>query len=233
MATLLLVRHGQASFGTEDYDELSERGLAQSLRVGEVLRERGERVAALWSGPMRRHRQTAQGLLEGLRADLPIVELPALAEFDHHEVIVRHDPRYEHASFIATLKADPNARALFSTMFREAMARWVGGRFDSEYAESWAAFRQRGESALGTLAQTARADECHVVVTSGGVISVIVQALLGLTTEKALALNWRLANASITRVSVDAKGRPALLTFNEHGHFLGPDPSQQSLLTWR
>lgn len=87
MASLLLIRHGQASFGAEVYDELSPRGIAQSVHLGEVLRERGERIVSLRTGPMRRHWQTAQGLSEGLCSDLSISEMPALPEFDHHESI--------------------------------------------------------------------------------------------------------------------------------------------------
>lgn len=231
MATLLLVRHGQASFGAEDYDELSKRGVEQSVRLGDVLRQRGENMATLWSGPMCRHQQTAQSLLQGLGIDLPVQTLPMLAEFDHHEVIIRHDPRYDdHAHFVAEMKRNPNAKALFADMFRDAMARWVGGAHDADYREPWPAFQQRVRSALATLVQSAQGGESHLVVTSGGVISVVMQTLLDLSTEKALGLNWRLANASITRIQVDAQGRVNLLSFNEHNHFLGTEPS---LLTWR
>ena len=41
MGTLYLVRHGQASFGAADYDNLSELGHRQAVRLGEYWRERG------------------------------------------------------------------------------------------------------------------------------------------------------------------------------------------------
>jgi broad specificity phosphatase PhoE len=41
MGTLYLVRHGQASFGADDYDQLSELGRRQSVRLGEYLRGKG------------------------------------------------------------------------------------------------------------------------------------------------------------------------------------------------
>mgnify|MGYP006207489193 FL=1 len=58
MGTLYLVRHGQASFGADDYDQLSERGQAQSQRLGAYWRERGLRFDAVYTGTLRRHAQT-------------------------------------------------------------------------------------------------------------------------------------------------------------------------------
>ena len=60
--TLLLVRHGQASFGATDYDNLSERGHEQSRRLGEWLLRGGHRFEAVVVGGMRRHQQTAEGV---------------------------------------------------------------------------------------------------------------------------------------------------------------------------
>ncbi|MFP2905716.1 histidine phosphatase family protein [Pyxidicoccus sp. 3LFB2] len=40
MGVVYLVRHGQASFGAADYDQLSETGLAQARVLGETLRPR-------------------------------------------------------------------------------------------------------------------------------------------------------------------------------------------------
>ncbi|MCO8647501.1 histidine phosphatase family protein, partial [Burkholderia multivorans] len=37
MAELFLVRHGQASFGTDDYDRLSDVGVQQGVWLGEYL----------------------------------------------------------------------------------------------------------------------------------------------------------------------------------------------------
>ncbi|MBU5895007.1 histidine phosphatase family protein, partial [Vibrio cholerae O1] len=66
MGTLYLVRHGQASFGAEDYDQLSERGTAQSQRLGAYWRERGLRFDAVYTGTLRRHEQTLAGIADGL-----------------------------------------------------------------------------------------------------------------------------------------------------------------------
>ena len=62
MGTLYLVRHGQASFGADDYDQLSARGQQQSERLGAYWRERGLRFDAVLCGTLRRHGQTLAGI---------------------------------------------------------------------------------------------------------------------------------------------------------------------------
>ncbi|HEX5739103.1 MAG TPA: phosphoglycerate mutase family protein, partial [Hydrogenophaga sp.] len=58
MGTLYLVRHGQASFGAEDYDQLSERGRQQSVQLGRYWAARGLVFDAVITGTLRRHEQT-------------------------------------------------------------------------------------------------------------------------------------------------------------------------------
>ena len=59
--TLLLVRHGQASYGAADYDQLSERGRVQSRRLGDWLVRGDHRFRAVVVGGMRRHRRKEPG----------------------------------------------------------------------------------------------------------------------------------------------------------------------------
>ena len=60
---LLLVRHGQASWGSEDYDVLSETGWEQSRLLGKALAARGIVPDVAVQGGMRRHRETAEACL--------------------------------------------------------------------------------------------------------------------------------------------------------------------------
>ncbi|MEO8161748.1 MAG: histidine phosphatase family protein, partial [Arenimonas sp.] len=89
--SLLLVRHGQASAGSADYDRLSERGIEQCRRLGHWLAATGHEFDALVMGGMRRHAQSAAAIAEGYAhgsaAALPLPELDrGLDEFDHHAV---------------------------------------------------------------------------------------------------------------------------------------------------
>ena len=59
MGLVLLVRHGQASFGADDYDVLSETGVEQSRFLGRALAAQGVAPRAVVHGAMRRQRDTA------------------------------------------------------------------------------------------------------------------------------------------------------------------------------
>ena len=83
-----LVRHGQASFGADDYDQLSELGQRQSRRLGAYFRERGLTFEAVITGSLKRQQQTWRGIAEGLgQAELQHLVWPGLNEYDSHAVI--------------------------------------------------------------------------------------------------------------------------------------------------
>ena len=92
MGTLYLVRHGQASFGADDYDQLSALGRRQSVRLGEYLRGKGLTFDAVLTGTLRRHAQTWDGIAEGAALDLKPVLWPGLNEYDSHAVIAAVHP---------------------------------------------------------------------------------------------------------------------------------------------
>ena len=82
MGTLYLVRHGQASFGADNYDQLSPLGRQQAVRLGEYWRSSGQRFDAVLLGTLRRHTQTLEGIAEGLPGLPPAIALPGLNEYD-------------------------------------------------------------------------------------------------------------------------------------------------------
>ena len=84
MSLLFLVRHAQASFHGDDYDQLSERGMEQSRRLGIHWAELSLSFDHVYVGPRRRHRQTLDAVAavyreRGLNWPEP-VELPELDE---------------------------------------------------------------------------------------------------------------------------------------------------------
>ena len=66
MGTLFLVRHGQASFGADDYDQLSALGQQQSVRLGEYFKSKGVTFSAAMSGTLKRQTQTLAGICQGM-----------------------------------------------------------------------------------------------------------------------------------------------------------------------
>ncbi|HEX4872176.1 MAG TPA: histidine phosphatase family protein [Nevskiaceae bacterium] len=231
MGSLLLIRHGQASFGKADYDALSEIGFRQSQVLGASLAQRQIRPALAFSGGMRRHQETAETCLAALgRTDLSLEIDPGFREYDHEEVLARYQPRYaDRAALAADMRREPEPRRAFQALFRQAVARWMSGEHDADYRETWPQFAQRCTAAAERAAARLGSGQTGLVFTSGGCISAVVQALLGLPDPGVAQLNWTLANAGITKVLVGQQGL-RLSSLNEHSAFEG---EHAALLSYR
>lgn len=230
MGVVHLVRHAQASFGADDYDRLSVLGLRQARLLGDWLRERGIRPARVVCGPMRRHRETAEGCLDALGLDAPIEILDTLREIDHIELLARHEPRFADPSAMrASLAALPDPERAFQAVFSGALQRWIDGRHD-DYAESWLQFRQRCRDALAHLIDLAGHDDALWVFTSAGPIAAILQHVLDVPDARVLELTGHLANSGVTRLR-PLGARAQLDQFNACAHLeRHADPS---LVTYR
>ncbi|WNG37331.1 histidine phosphatase family protein [Archangium violaceum] len=230
MGALYLVRHGQASFGAEDYDQLSGVGVEQARVLGEALRARIPQVDAVFTGTMKRHAQTAEGCLSSMGISLSPQRLPGFDEFDHNEVIARFDPRFaNHARLVEALAGTPDPRRAFQEMFTQAVARWTGGGHDTDYTEPWPTFQARCLQGLEELLRQLGPGKTALVFTSGGPITAISRELLQIPVPHAFRLNWTLANCGVTKVIYSERGR-YLSSLNEHGHFEG---SRRALITYR
>lgn len=229
MASLYLIRHGQASFGADNYDNLSQLGKSQSRHLGQVFRQQGIMPTHILAGSLQRQQQTARCLLEGLQQDVALATEPAWNEFDHEDVLRVFETASGKGSLREQLARADDKEACFQAFFVAAIRRWVEGQHDTAYTESWCAFQQRIVQTFQRLAEQTAPEDRILVVTSGGPVSMVVQQLLKLDTETALRLNWRLVNAGITKVSL-GQNEPQLVSLNEHMHFSG---EQRSLLTSR
>jgi broad specificity phosphatase PhoE len=226
-STLVLVRHGQASFGASDYDVLSETGLRQARAVGAALRERLGGVRAVVSGTMRRQRDTAAACLEAMGLPARWEDDAAWNEFDHEEVLRAWEPRWaDQAEFHHDLAGA--GHEAFERAFFAAVARWTGGAHDTDYRETWPGFLARVDGALTRLPRVPGGT--ILVFTSGGPISVACRGALGASEpSQVLAHAFRLANTSVTTLAAGAQGL-ALASFNDHAHLSSP---YGGLLTFR
>jgi broad specificity phosphatase PhoE len=218
MGVVLLVRHGQASFGADDYDVLSETGWEQSRRLGRYLASRGLTPDVVLRGDMRRHRETGEAMVEGGDWSAPIEVDPGWNEFDHLGVVASYPE----------LPTDRELdRREFQQVFEGATRRWTAGEHDADYPESYVAFRTRVGDALVRATERAGAGSTVVVVSSGGPIGSACASLVAPpdATPSVLAALWARFNAvtvntSVTRVVVGSTGA-RMLTFNEHPHLEG------------
>src|ERR1700722_684508 len=231
MGEIYLIRHGQASFGAADYDQLSPLGAEQSRQLGAWLDASGQHFDKLISGTLRRHRQTADECFAAHRQPDARSEDAALNEYDHREMLSRYDPRLSTPDSVrSVIDAQPNPRRAFQDLFAAAFARWVSAEHDGEYVESFAAFRARVLGALERLVAAAGRSERLIVFTSGGPIAVIAQSLLGLADQRVAALNFSLANAALTIAFFGASGL-RLGTLNAFQHL--EQPGERTLVTYR
>ena len=209
---LMLVRHGQASFGAEDYDVLSPAGWEQARILGRWLAEHGPSPTSVIHGGMRRHRETWEGIAEGAGLDVTAQVDADWAEFDHHGVLGHH-------AELTGAALDPGAdRRAFQAYFEVATGHWTDAGADGGYAEPYDTFLARARQALDAAATRPGPT---LVVTSGGVIAALAALLvvpLGAPVGQVWArFNTVITNTSVTRVISSVTGA-RLLTFNEHPH---------------
>lgn len=223
MAQLLLVRHGQASFGAADYDRLSAHGVEQSRLLGQWFAACKVGVGQVVTGSLKRHKQTAEACLAAVPGAPPAAQWrtePGFDEYDHVEVLARHAPQLtDPIAAKDALSAEPDMKKSFQKIFAQAMARWMGGAHDGDYRESWPAFRARCVGAVKRAVEQANGAQSIVVFTSGGPIAAVCQELLGIPNERAAMVNFSLANSSVTRLLFSGKdGRISLSYLNNFAH---------------
>ena len=226
MATIYLIRHGQASFGQENYDELSELGHQQAIRLGQTMGQRVSSFDAVCLGSMLRHKQTAENCLAQFEGSFDGSELNVNAdwnEYDHQDVLRQSRPEFATAkSMMAFIRGQDNPKKAFENDFNAAIERWISGAHDSDYVESWTGFVTRVQTAFKTTLEQHAGKNKVAVFTSGGPISLVSQALLGVPQEKIMTMNWTLVNCGVTKI-VTTGSRVFLSSLNEHTHFEGSE----------
>lgn len=243
MSTLLLIRHGQASYGAANYDVLSERGRTQASRLGAHLAAVRQPIDALYTGPLERQRDTATLLRHAAIAGgstMPDVETIAeLAEYDAFNIIQRFLPRLADDSPelrpLVDGTAGNDALRLIDRAFDLAVKAWSRGDLTHAEIESYEAFTARVRTGLDRVLGAHGGGQTVAVVSSGGPISITVGLALGLGPDAAMAIGRAIRNASVTELRWRSRGfawRPgdfSLYGFNHVPH-LEADPD---LVTYR
>lgn len=224
MGSIYLIRHGQASFGADDYDVLCATGVRQSEILGDHLARLGTAFDHCYSGTLQRQRHTAEHALRRLSsAGLPTPQLhiePAFDEFKAEELIrahlpelLEHEPRALHI-----LRNAADHRSDFQRLFQFVIDGWLGGRLNTPGVESWEAFAARVEQGLRRVIERANNDRARIAIfTSGGAITALLHRVSGVPPLKAFELNWQIVNTSLTRLKFRGSDL-SLASFNNHAH---------------
>jgi broad specificity phosphatase PhoE len=212
MSTLYLVRHGQASFGTDDYDRLSATGREQIRLLGEYFAERGERIDRIYTGHLQRQRD-------------------AFDEYDSDTMLRQFaDSLTPQQLEEAGWPALHNDRRRFQFFLERAARAWVEARIEAAQLLPWKQFQDRIVRGLDAVMRSEGRSKTLLVSTSGGVIGTAVAHVLGLANHLGIELNWAVHNASITRLMYN-DGRVSLSMFNGLPHL--DRPGRRELITYR
>ena len=211
MGVVFLVRHAQASFGTADYDRLSELGFTQSRWLGEYFAERGTRFARVVAGTLRRQQETARTMLEVLGVDPGVIQTHGgLDEYHGGELYAAY-----------TGGADPVAhqrsdyRGYWQT-FRAAMLAWAQNELP-QMPETWDQFAQRMRAALAQATAGLGRDEAALVVSSGGAIARLLSDITGASAAASIEFNLQFRNTGFCELIANGD-RLRLSSFNNIPH---------------
>jgi broad specificity phosphatase PhoE len=237
MPAVYLVRHGQASFGSSNYDVLSPVGHRQAELVATELRRRGVSPAVLVSGALQRQLDTALASVPllvavatdatdtGSAATAGILTDPRWNEYDHMALL--HSRRAATLWAMAGGAGRDRSRSV-QKVLDGALLDWVSSGAQNAAGQTWPEFADGAMAALTELMEQSGSGGSAVVFTSGGVIAAVCTRILGLPAEGFVALNRVTVNTGITAL-VGGRSGTSLLSFNEHAHVAGsPD-----LLTYR
>lgn len=215
MPVIHLVRHGQASFGAENYDVLSDIGRAQATVVGAELARRAPRAPLLVCGTLRRQRDTLQLLAEAGEFEGELVSDARWNEYDHLALLHRHGSPPRSVTSVGEIQ-----RALDG-----ALLTWI----EDEQNDGWREFSAGAKKALDRVVHALGAGQDAIVVTSGGVLAALCGRLLSLPASAVVAVNRVMLNAAVTTLLVGGSG-VSLLTLNDHAHLSG---DREGLRTYR
>lgn len=206
MQNIIMVRHGQASFGAEDYDNLSTLGRQQCLWLGDHMQQLGFVPSLAVEGSLKRHAQTLVEISKSVNIPQQVTD-SAFIEIDTKAIIAGYRAKY---SDLPDYEQD---RKLVNRAFRMGLTAWFEGRFEADTI-SWAEFTA---NVLDGLARLEDQGENILVVTSGGTITAAVGAMLNLDAAAQVAMLLKIHNSSTTKLVRTQLGLE-LHSLNNVGH---------------
>jgi len=223
VGSIYLIRHGQASFGADDYDVLSPNGYRQAQLLGAHLVELGVTFDRCIAGSLLRQQNTAlTAMAQFTEQGLPTPALetnPAFNEFDAEAVIRALLPAMlpDEPQALEVMRNVAHNRAEFQRLFAMIIGRWLGGQHDTPALQSWQAFAAQVRSGLDSILDSAGPNDRIAVFTSGGTITALLHLITQIPAAQAFELNWQIVNTSLSHLKFRG-GEVSLASFNSHAH---------------
>ena len=209
MSHITLIRHGQANSTATDeasYDRLSPLGHQQAKWLGEHLSETNQVHQNLYTGTLRRHVETADGMATGLT---PIRD-ERLNELEYFTLAIALEA--EHGL------AMPTQQSEFVHHLPRVFEAWKANQIEGA-PERFSDFETRVNDVIKDIA--ARPGP-SLVVTSGGLISMVMRQHLDLDIVKMANLALAIMNSSIHRLH-PVGGTMSPVMFNAVPHLEAPE----------
>lgn len=235
MSEIILVRHGQASFGAESYDKLSELGVEQVRELARHWQATGDRFDHIVSGQLLRQRETAAELLPLVAGTPASPEIhPSFNEYNGDPLMQIYLRTHAASEGFANVDWPIRDSRLFQKVFEAATAKWIAGELlpdaqDTGF-EYWEAFQERVHSGLNQLMEQHTGGRRILLSTSGGVIAMALQRVLDFPDQQVIATNWMVHNSSVTKIRY-GNGKVSLTQFNSLPHLERSE--LQHMITYR
>jgi broad specificity phosphatase PhoE len=213
MSELYLIRHAQASFGSDNYDQLSPLGEKQAKLLGDYLRDRSLKFDAVYTGSLTRQLQSLNLSTECSQESHQILE--GLNEYnfiDLNHSYARQNPDDE---LVLKVTQKPVEKKTYFRLLRKVLIAWSKGDL-VDVKESWPEFRNRVLAARLSMQQSG-SEKKILAISSGGAISQLIATVLSLSPENTVELNLQMRNCSITRFYFN-KNSISLSGFNMTPH---------------
>jgi len=219
MATIYLFRHGQASFGADDYDKLSPLGERQASVLGQYLRDHDIALDAAYSGDLLRQRETAQLALAAQPGAVAHHIDPRFNEIDNDEQVKHLLP--------GLVETSPQLRELvdrglssskdYQKVIDAVFNHWVSPQCDEPRIRSWADYSGAVNGGLQEVMAKQGSGKTVGIFTSGGTIATIVAQVLGLGGEQTYQFYEPIFNCSVTQIFYSGK-KTSLSYFNDRSY---------------
>lgn len=219
MSKIYLIRHGQASFGAQNYDQLSPIGYQQATLLGQYLAQKQFNIQDVVIGGMKRHLQTAENSVEPINYSKDFILDTNWNEYDHTKILSNYNPEYAQIdAIVKDIGHLPNPMEAFQNIFENAIRRWVSNEFSDDYAESWNQMVERTYNGFERIHTNISSDHSVLVFTSAGTISALLSKIQNLSLEETLKIQWEMPNCGITTLAYQ-NGKYHVDTIAQIEHF--------------
>jgi broad specificity phosphatase PhoE len=221
MASIYFIRHGQASFGSANYDKLSELGEHQAYLAGQYLQQTDVIFDAMYSGSLLRQRETAQQVVTAYeKNDKSVPKLQVderLNEIDANAIVIKLMPLVAKTQpqVIEWIEQSKHDKKAYQYILRTCFKYWQSLDTEIEGLESWDNFYGRIKGCVDDIIKLNGSGKNVAVFTSGGVIAAVVQYALGLPDEGNYQVFEPVINASVTHCKY-SKDQFTLNYYNDH-----------------